>query len=376
MPANTGVSSAGRESRAAAVTAAPSQAIPAAAQDAVAAVHSGYRVWHGFDLAGPMSMLGEVSPCRAATCRRTILARGVRSMTDGRVRRGHARQSRHKFIILTVSAGLVLIMLSQAGVASAAKTPSAGKTAACRAQRRGDGADTGYRTGSLSPATYPSWAGRFYSVSATSADDVWAVGLSAAGGQIAHWDGNSWADSDFSDGYQAVAAQSPTDVWAVGGTSWFYPTQTLARRWNGQSWTQVPTPTPGGSAWFNAVGATSPTNGWAVGCMCGGPGDLGYATPADRALERQGLDAAVLPVADAHRPVSSAWLRSVPQECLGGRRDWQQRCLTARLIEHWNGYRWRRVTTPPGLGFLQGVAATKWNNVWAVGYNNTGPGER
>ena len=31
------------------------------------------------------------------------------------------------------------------------------------------------------------------------------------------------------------------------------------------------------------------------------------------------------------------------------------------------------MTTPPGLGFLQGVSATKWNNVWAVGYNNTGP---
>lgn len=49
-------------------------------------------------------------------------------------------------------------------------------------------------TGSLSQGQYPSWAGRFYSVSATSAGDVWAVGLSAAGGQIARWNGKTWQD--------------------------------------------------------------------------------------------------------------------------------------------------------------------------------------
>ena len=230
----------------------------------------------------------------------------------------HASLGR-KFTILTVSAGLVLITLAQAAVASAAKTPSASKKLP-QVARSGTAAmrTPVTRTRALSAATYPSWAGRFYSVSATSADDVWAVGLSAAGGQIAHWDGNSWADSDFSDGYQAVAAQSPTDVWAVGGTSWFYPTQTLARQWNGQAWTQVPTPTPGGSAWFNAVAATSPTNAWAVGCMCGGPGDLGHATP---------------------------------------------------LIEHWNGKVWKQqfFRLPTRTAQFLDVAAISRRNAWAVG---------
>jgi hypothetical protein len=166
------------------------------------------------------------------------------------------------------------------------------------------------RTGT-SPATYPSWAGRFYSVSATSPDDVWAVGPSAAGGQIAHWDGTSWSDTDFSDGYQAVDALSPTDVWAVGGTSWFYPTQTLAR------WTRLFFRLPTHTAQFLGVAAISRKDAWAVG---------GTGTAPNSAL-----------------------------------------------IEHWNGYRWRRVTTRPGLGYLQGVTATKWNNVWAAGYNNSGP---
>ena len=277
-----------------------------------------------------------------------------------------------KFIVLTASAGLVLVTLGQAGVASAAKTPPASKKLPQVANSRTAAMRTpATRRRTLSPATYPSWAGRFYSVSATSASDVWAVGLSAAGGQIAHWDGSSWSDTDFSDGYQAVTAQSPTDVWAVGGTSWFYPTQTLARRWNGQAWTQVPTPTPGGSAWFNAVAATSRTNAWAVGCMCGGPGALGYATPL---IEH--WNGKVWTQQFFRLPTHTAQFLGVA--AISRRNAWAvggtgSSAPNSALIEHWNGYRWRRVTTPPGLGFLQGVTATKWNNVWAVGYNNTGP---
>jgi hypothetical protein len=62
-----------------------------------------------------------------------------------------------------------------------------------------------------------------------------------------------------------VSAQSPTDAWAVGGTYWFEPTQAAAYHWNGKTWSQVPTPTPGGTGYFNAVAETSPSNAWAVG---------------------------------------------------------------------------------------------------------------
>ena len=277
-----------------------------------------------------------------------------------------------KVTILTAAAGLTLIALGQTGVAAATKAPAVSRklpqvvrssTAAMRTPAAG--------TGSLPATTYPSWAGRFYSVSASSRRNVWAVGLSAAGGQIAHWNGRSWADSDFSDGYQAVAAQSRTDVWAVGGTSWFYPTQTLARRWNGKTWTLVPTPTPGGSAWFNGVAATSPANAWAVGCICGGPGAQGFSVPLiehwnGKTWKQQFFG---LPTQTAQFngvaaiSASDAWAVGATGSS----------APNSALIEHWNGYRWRRVNTPPGLGFLQSVAATGRSNVWAVGYTNNSP---
>jgi hypothetical protein len=266
-----------------------------------------------------------------------------------------------ELIVLTAAAGLSLLALAPAGTA-AAGTAAASTAAASSTSAR-----------LTSPAQYPSWAGRFYSVAATSANDVWAVGLSAAGGQIAHWNGSSWADYDFVNGYQSVAAQSPTDVWAVGGTSWFYPTQTLARHWNGKTWTQVPTPTPGGSAWFNGVSATSPENAWAVGYIGGGPGDQGYQVPIiehwnGKTWKRQYFN---LPqnsgdfLGVAAISASDAW--AVGQTNAGG--------PSGALIEHWNGKRWKRVPhhTPGGYGFLEGVGTTGADNVWAVGYTNTGP---
>ena len=211
-------------------------------------------------------------------------------------------------------------------------------------------------------------AGRFYHVAATSASDVWAVGLQ--GGAIWHWNGSSWVSySDGFGGFQGVSAQSPTDAWAVGGTSWFQPSSTNAYHWNGKTWTHVPTPTPGGSAWFNAVSATSPSNAWAVGCICGGPGALGFAVPLiehwnGKVWQRQLFN---LPqnsgqfLAVAALSASNAW-------AVGGTTNG---VADGALIEHWNGTRWKRIWpgTGNGRGWLQGVTATGPHDIWAVGYN-------
>ncbi|HEY2639707.1 MAG TPA: hypothetical protein VGI66_07455 [Streptosporangiaceae bacterium] len=243
--------------------------------------------------------------------------------------------------------------------------PVAGSTAAVLAAATG--------TRSLSPATYPSWAGRLDRVAATSANDVWAVGLSAAGGQIAHWNGRSWSDYDFSDGYQAVAARSPTDVWAVGGTAWFYPSQTFAEHWNGKAWTHVPTPTPGGSAYLNGVAATSPANAWTVGCICGGPGAPGIMVPLiehwnGKTWRRQSFNL----------PQNSGEFNDVA--AISATDAWavgttSNGTANGALIEHWNGTRWKRVWpgTGNGRGVLQGVTATGPDNVWAAGFNDNGP---
>ncbi len=113
-------------------------------------------------------------------------------------------------------------------------------------------------------------------MTAVAPNDVWAVGLTDGGTLELNWTGSSWVEYPVAtaNGYfNGVASTSARNVWAVGGTNWFSPSQTLADRWNGTSWTRVATPNPAGGGYFNAVTATSTSNAWAVGLV--GPVDRG-----------------------------------------------------------------------------------------------------
>jgi hypothetical protein len=107
-------------------------------------------------------------------------------------------------------------------------------------------------------------------VATTSSANAWAVGYylnhqSGASTLIARWNGTTWTQvpSPNPGGPTAgnylfgVAATSATNAWAVGNGN-------LIARWNGTAWTQVPSPSPVDSA-LSSVAATSPTNIWAVG---------------------------------------------------------------------------------------------------------------
>jgi hypothetical protein len=158
-------------------------------------------------------------------------------------------------------------------------------------------------------------------VATTSSANAWAVGYylnhqSGASTLIARWNGTTWTQvpSPNPGGPTAgnylfgVAATSATNAWAVGNGN-------LIARWNGTAWTQVPSNNPSAGG-FAAVAATSASNAWAVGTYAKG---------------------------------------SVPDT----------------LIEHWTGTAWAQVPSPsPGkdLNRLDGVAATSATNAWAVGY--------
>ncbi len=119
-------------------------------------------------------------------------------------------------------------------------------------------------------------------VAAAGPDDVWAVGwrfddASTPRTLAVHWDGSSWAVAPTVDpdpggaGLNAVVVVSPDEVWAVGGQGAFnaegnFP-RTLAERWDGSSWTAVPTPSPGGEGMeLSAVTRVPGTDHlWAVG---------------------------------------------------------------------------------------------------------------
>jgi hypothetical protein len=128
-----------------------------------------------------------------------------------------------------------------------------------------------------------------------------------------------------------LAVVSANDVWAVGfsphpsGTP-LYIRQTLIEHWNGSIWSIVASPNPAGKpdVVLNGVAAVSASDIWAVGHS----GDPAFA-------------------------------------------PWQT------LTEHWNGSNWSIVSSPsPGTyngNELYAVAAVSTNDVWAVGWYQSGP---
>jgi hypothetical protein len=181
-------------------------------------------------------------------------------------------------------------------------------------------------------------------VTAITTNDVWAVGTyrleleNSYMGLTQHWDGSQWTIvPNDSLGFKqntlySVAAYASNDVWAVGGygsTTSITATLTLIKHWDGTSWTNFASPSPG--SYYNAllsVSARAPDDVWAVGYYIDYPST------------------------------------SVNQKT---------------LVLHWNGSQWNVVTSPnPGTlnNRLNGVVALSASNVWAVGYKQyTGLGE-
>ena len=124
-------------------------------------------------------------------------------------------------------------------------------------------------------------------VSATAADDVWAVGYSqpqkktdsAFQTLVEHWDGSTWSVvpspsvGTNSNTLTSVAAVSPTDVWAAGYYFDGNTRTTLMEHYDGTSWTVVPSPDPGSeSNSLLGLTAVSSSNVWAVGFTNDGNG--------------------------------------------------------------------------------------------------------
>jgi hypothetical protein len=167
------------------------------------------------------------------------------------------------------------------------------------------------------------------SVTAISAKDAWAVGLSEGQTEeslILHWNGRSWkrvkdapmpgADSSL----DAVTALSASDVWAVGNSHTKHPGsfQPFIERWTGIGWRRFAAPAPAGNAGINMTGvaAASPDQAWAVG-------------------------------------------------------DYLIKGRHSRLfMERWNGVYWQQVTgsDPSETDDQFGGIATTGGNTWAVGF--------
>jgi len=176
------------------------------------------------------------------------------------------------------------------------------------------------------------------SVTAISPSDMWAAGfILTNNGQslfplFEHFDGTGWnpliAQAQGATIF-GISADATNDAWAVGSVGLL---TTFVEHWDGQTWTVVPSPSPGaskgGSDHLNGVGALAPNDVWAVGLTMPGP------TPPPPLLDRP----------------------------------------TLTLIEHFDGTSWK-VAPSPNIGphsqfqsnQLYGVAAVSANDVWAFG---------
>jgi hypothetical protein len=196
--------------------------------------------------------------------------------------------------------------------------------------------------------------GQFAAVAATSADDAWAVGwtggTTSVSGQtlINHWDGSSWTrvpspnpagSGNLLDGVTAISAH---DAWAVGltqtggGGDWV----SLIMHWDGSTWKVVPSPSPTGTAPLVAVSAASANDVWAVGYTNGcGNGSQNCTTVA---MHWDGSTWTVVPTPNPASYYLNALLGVAVIAGDGhdvwavGTNDYQK-----TLFTHWDGSNWR-----------------------------------
>jgi hypothetical protein len=244
--------------------------------------------------------------------------------------------------------------------------------------------------GKTSSGCAPSWrvvstpavgsSGGLSAVAAVSTRDVWAVGNTARGPLVEHWDGSRWSVVPSpivrKGGLFDLAAVSANDSWAVGQIDRSTPTvyrnpKPLLEHWNGKRWATLPTPSSSWPAGLSAVSAVSPADIWVVGGTDarGEPGAVlvhwdGRRWSRVREPHIKGLNLSLADLAAISR--NDVW-------AIG---SWQDRSYESGLLAvHWNGRQWMTFKGPT-LGDdgseLNDVAAVSPSEVWAVGDEDFG----
>jgi hypothetical protein len=223
-----------------------------------------------------------------------------------------------------------------------------------------------------------------YSVDATDASHVWAVGrefpinATSYHSLLLRYDGTAWRTAPQSGfpvnnqlyGVDAVAAN---DAWAVGSYHVdFARSRTLVAHWDGTTWTAVPTPNanPDSLNDLSAVAAVpnSPGSVWSVGIS-----GESASSANRRALILQRAGGAWRLVA-APRVTASDYLTAVDATgandawAVGYGSDGLSAGPTTPIVLRWTGTAWRQLRLPTSAATeLYGVEALAPNDVWVVG---------
>jgi hypothetical protein len=229
----------------------------------------------------------------------------------------------------------------------------------------------------------------FAGVSASGADEAWAVGAyrdpAADVNPLAeHWNGTSWTrvtvpvPAGQTATLSGVDDLGPDNAWAVGSSSGSAGNITLIEHWNGTTWSVVPSPNPAtgttnDSDSLNAIGGTGADDLWAAGLESSAESNtLGLLFEQWNGTT---WTAAPSPTPGGKFQIANAITAISPDDVWAVGSDVTGNDVT--LAAHWNGKKWSLVPTPnlSDVGRapqdqLTGVSALGADNVWASGYTS------
>jgi hypothetical protein len=222
---------------------------------------------------------------------------------------------------------------------------------------------------SVKASPSPGTSGQLDAITALSANDIWAVGAYTDGGHrhtlALHWNGSSWNQTTSQDqGGDATLTEvdgtSTSNLWA-GGYSGVIVASPLVERWDGAAWVVHSAPQ---MAFVSALAVLSPTKVWAAGGQNHGSGLVARWNgttwtdiPTDPGIEEpQFSDLEAIAKDDIW--VAGRQGHSAP--------DYRP------LLEHWNGAKWTATATPVAPVFVAGLESidSSAGGLWTVGHTS------
>ena len=205
--------------------------------------------------------------------------------------------------------------------------------------------------------------GQIWGLAAVASNDVWAVGeLNTNNTLVEHWNGSAWkrVRAPYGDSLGwlfSVSARSANDVWAAGGAYHGEELETLVLHWDGSSWTEFPSANSQDE--YNKLAAiyADPANDdlWAVGNRTPG---LGYFQLSEH---YDGANWTVLSAPPGHDEVV---LNGVTVDARGVAWAVSSTYGSGPLVQFWNGSAWQVDEVPElfgaGLWAITRIDSTLW----------------
>jgi hypothetical protein len=219
------------------------------------------------------------------------------------------------------------------------------------------------------PTPNENFNSELFAASASSPNDIWAVGQSAI-----HFDGTKWTafpapmiKGDNKSFLQGVVAISPNLAWAAGNvTNGAHPGQVI-EQWNGTKWSLFPGPKFGKKEQADvfAMTSSSANDVWAIGSLL----NLGTGLVSSLFEHWNGTAWTATTVESNNEFLFGASADATNDAWAAGFHGSDNIGTSAM---HWDGTTWKSVATPnvgEGTNKLNAVLALAPNNVWAVGFS-------